>query len=144
MARVAIFVPVPYPDGWSESLNPWQLKGDNMQETLAALGRGIVKILISFLAGVGVGFLVFGILVYPRPEIWSRRDPPAELFVGIGSGALTTAFLLLILFWSSWRRKRLPGGQLDAGASPSAMAGEVDETTSPADARYGSVTNRRL
>jgi hypothetical protein len=80
-----------------------------MQEILASLGRGIVKVLISFLAGGGVGVLVFGILARGKSALWASSEPPPELFIGVGSGALTAAFLLLVLFWRSFRRARLEG-----------------------------------
>jgi hypothetical protein len=71
-----------------------------------ALGRGVIKILISGLLGVGVGMLVFGITTAGKPEIWEMRRAPGEMFIAIGAGLLSGSGMLLVLFLIPWLMKR--------------------------------------
>jgi len=75
-----------------------------------ALGRGIIKILISALVGFGVALLVIGISTSNRPEVWNRQGPPGELLMGIGAGLLSGGGTLLALFFLPWfiRRRAEP------------------------------------
>ena len=72
---------------------------------LIALGRGIVKILISTLVGFGVALLVIGITTAGKQDLW-RGPPPGELFMGIGAGLLSGGGTLLALFFLPWFLKR--------------------------------------
>jgi hypothetical protein len=102
-----------------------------MWEFWAAFGRGVVKLLVSLFAGVGVGFLTFGIIARDRPELWRSREPPNELFIGIGAGLLTTAVLLLLLFGVPWLLRRAPPGRWSAG--PGGGQEAVGEPGAPGD-----------
>ena len=73
-----------------------------MAEFWRALGRGFIKLLVSLLAGFGVGLLVIGNVSRDQPEFWEGRNPPAGLFLGIGAGLLTAAGLLILLFFVPW------------------------------------------
>jgi hypothetical protein len=70
-----------------------------MQEVLLAFGRGLIKVLISLMLGAGAGLVTFGYSAKDRPDLWWHRDPPAELFLGIGVGLLTAAAVMLALFF---------------------------------------------
>jgi hypothetical protein len=76
-----------------------------MREVLFALGGGLVKILVSLFIGGGVGLLTFGAFAMGKPEIWTRREPPGEFFLGLGSGLLTTGGLMFALFMLPWLRR---------------------------------------
>jgi hypothetical protein len=80
----------------------------DFKELLIALGRGIVKILISALVGFGVGLLLIGITTAGKPHIWETRGVPGELLIGIGSGLLAGGVMLLALFLIPWMMKRTP------------------------------------
>ncbi len=73
-----------------------------MGEFWQALGRGIIKLLVSLLAGFGVGLLVIGYAARRDPDFWRGREPPGGLFEGIGAGLLTTAGMLVLLFFIPW------------------------------------------
>jgi hypothetical protein len=66
--------------------------------TMAALGLGIVKLLISLFVGSGVGLLTFGLRTTDNSEIWMRSIPPASLFTALGAGLLSTALMMVLLF----------------------------------------------
>lgn len=70
-----------------------------MQELLAAFGRGVVKVVISLVFGVGVGLLSFGLAASGQEDIWHRGDPPGEMFLGVGAGLLTTGLTMVLLFF---------------------------------------------
>lgn len=72
---------------------------------LLALGRGIIKLLISTLVGFGVGLLVLGIATAGKQDLW-RGPPPGEIFMGIGAGLLSGGGTLLALFFIPWFSKR--------------------------------------
>jgi hypothetical protein len=69
-------------------------------------GRGLIKVVIAVLVGVGVGFIVFGATALDKPDIWRRRDPPADMFLGIGAGLLSGGGVMLGLFAPAWLRRR--------------------------------------
>jgi len=71
-----------------------------------AFGRGVIKVLISVLAGFGVGILVVGIATAGRPDVWQQRSPPGEVLMGIGAGLLAGGGTLLALFFLPWFMKR--------------------------------------
>lgn len=81
-------------------------RSNSVVDVARALGYGIVKVMISLIAGNGVGMLVFGLASRDRPEIMEFREPPPELFLSIGAGLLTSAALLVLLFFIPrlWRR----------------------------------------
>jgi len=79
-----------------------------MGEVLFALGRGIVKVLVSLFAAAGVGFLVFGLTTRNQPNLLKQGPPPAEIFLAMGAGALTGAVVLLVLFAIPSRKSRQP------------------------------------
>ncbi len=81
---------------------------NDFSDIVVGLGRGIVKILISGLVGVGVGMLVIGIVTAGRPQIWEMRQVPGEMFIGIGAGLLSGGAMLLLLFLVPWLFKRAP------------------------------------
>jgi hypothetical protein len=78
-----------------------------------ALGRGLIKLLVSLLAGTGVGFTVFGYFAKDDPDLWRHRDPPFGLFLAVGTGLLTVAGMLVVLFFVPWWLRKLgpPGNQ---------------------------------
>ena len=58
------------------------------------LGHGLIKLLVSLLAAIGVGFLVFAGAIVSDPGIWQARGhPPVGLFVAIAAGLFTAAVL---------------------------------------------------
>ncbi|MBI1914610.1 MAG: hypothetical protein HYS12_07715 [Planctomycetes bacterium] len=77
-----------------------------MREVLLALGRGLVKVLISLLIGTGAGMLALGIAGRDKPDLWQRgqRGPTPEVLLGIGVGLLTAGAVMAILFMFSRRR----------------------------------------
>lgn len=77
-----------------------------MNDVLRALGFGLVKLLIAVAAGVGTGLIVFGLRAEERPQILEGRLPPPEMFLSIGAGLLTTAALLLVMFFFPRRTPR--------------------------------------
>jgi hypothetical protein len=79
-----------------------------MCELLLALGRGVVKVLISVFVGTGVGLLTFGLSVKDKPEVWERRDPPGEMFLAVGAGLLSTGGLMTALFYLPRSRNTRP------------------------------------
>jgi hypothetical protein len=88
----------------------WSYAMNEFATILLALGRGIIKILISALVGFGVALLVIGISTSNRPEVWNRQGPPGELLMGIGAGLLSGGGTLLALFFLPWfiRRRAEP------------------------------------
>jgi hypothetical protein len=100
---------------------------------LLALGRGIIKILISALVGFGVALLVIGVTTSNRPEIWQMRGPPGELLMGIGAGLLSGGGTLLALFFLPWfiRRRAEPTfgeePSLTSRPAPRSMRYEADD-----------------
>ena len=70
-----------------------------MDRMLLALGRGIVKTLVSLFIGGGVGLLTFGIATRHMPDIWEHRTPPPGLFTAMGAGLLTTGAMMVLLFF---------------------------------------------
>ena len=81
-----------------------------MDRTLFALGRGIVKTLISLFIGSGVGLLTFGISTRDMPDLWEHRGPPPGLFTATGAGLLATGAMMVLLF-SLPRPSRVPVGK---------------------------------
>ena len=69
-----------------------------MQEMVLALGRGIVKTLISLFIGGGVGLLTFGVATRDMPDLWQHRGPPAGTFTALGAGLLATGAMRGLLF----------------------------------------------
>jgi len=115
-----------------------------------ALGRGIIKILISALVGFGVALLVIGISTSNRPEVWQRQGPPGELLMGIGAGLLSGGGTLLALFFLPWfiRRRAEPtfGEELPmARAAPRSMRYGADDVVptrpAPKPARHDAEEN---
>jgi len=82
-----------------------------MREVLLAFGRGLLKVVTSLCVGTGVGLVLIGYLTRGKDDIWSNRNPPAELFLAIGAWLLTAGGIMLLLFGLSWLRGRPP--QLD-------------------------------
>ena len=80
-----------------------------MQETVLALGRGVVKTLISLFIGSGVGLLTFGISTRDMPDLWEHRTPPPGLFTAMGAGLLTTGAMMVLLFFLPWPWKAPQG-----------------------------------
>jgi hypothetical protein len=75
-----------------------------MQDVLLALGRGLIKVLISLLVGAGAGLLTLGIAGRDKPDLWQRPGPQPEVLLGVGVGLLTAGVLMAILFLFSRRR----------------------------------------
>jgi hypothetical protein len=80
-----------------------------MQETLLALGRGIVKTLISLFIGSGVGLLTFGVSTRDMPDLWDHRGPPPGFFTAMGAGLLATGAMMVLMFALSRPRKAPEG-----------------------------------
>ena len=70
-----------------------------MNETLFALGRGIIKLFVSMFVGTGVGLLTFGLNARDIDTIWNRPGPPNEFFTAVGAGLLSTAIMMFLLFF---------------------------------------------
>jgi hypothetical protein len=79
-----------------------------MNEVMLAMGRAVVKILISLFAGAGIGLVTFGLTVRDTPDLWLRPGPPPGFFLALGMGLLTTAILMTILFYFPRPRKDSP------------------------------------
>jgi hypothetical protein len=69
-----------------------------MDGPLFALGRAIIKLIISLFVGGGVGLLTFGITTNDIPDLWRRDGPPSGFFTALGAGMLSSAFVMMILF----------------------------------------------
>ena len=76
-----------------------------MNDVLMAFGRGIVKVLISLFTGTGVGLVTFALAVPRTENIWLSPGPPAEFFLGLGTGLLTTAGMMAVLFFVPMPRR---------------------------------------
>jgi hypothetical protein len=79
-----------------------------MEAVLRALCWGLVRVLISVLAGVGMGLLLVGRSEADRPHGWPRYAPPPGAFEGIGVGLLLAALLLIVLFVVPWMFRPAP------------------------------------
>ena len=73
-----------------------------------AFGRGLIKLLVSLLAGFGFGLLVIGETARRDPDFWRGREPAGGLLTGIGAGLLTAAGMLVLLFFIPWWFRRSP------------------------------------
>lgn len=89
-----------------------------MVEVLYALGRGIIKVLISLVIGSGAGMLTFAIAAGSEQGMWTRPEPPMELFLAIGVGLLTFGALLMAFFFIGRRREALPPARPDTPPFP--------------------------
>lgn len=90
-----------------------------MVEVLYALGRGLIKVLISVVLGAGGGMLTFALAGADKSgDMWRRPEPPMELFLGIGVGLLVTGVLLMAFFFLGRRREALPPARPDASPFP--------------------------
>jgi hypothetical protein len=69
-----------------------------MENTMLALGRGLVKLIISLFVGGGVGLLTFGLTTNDVPDLWTRNYPPPGFFTALGAGLLSAAFVMTALF----------------------------------------------
>ena len=73
-----------------------------METILRALGWGSVRVLISGLAGVGLGLLLVGRGEVNKPASWPAYAPPPGALEGVGWGLLLAAGLLVLLFVLPW------------------------------------------
>jgi hypothetical protein len=80
-----------------------------MDETLRALGRGIVKTLMSLFVGGGVGLLTFGTTTKDVPDLWEHNGPPGAFFTALGAGMLTTGAMMVLLFFLPRLSQIAPG-----------------------------------
>ena len=80
-----------------------------MFDLLLALGRGVVKTLISVFVGAGVGLVTFGTSVEDAYHLWRQPGPPPEMFVAVGAGMLSAGAVMLVLFFVPRHVKSLPG-----------------------------------
>lgn len=71
-----------------------------MNETAVALGRGVVKTIISVFVGTGVGLVTFGCCVKDTEDIWLKPGPPPAFFLAVGAGLLSAGVLMLALFFT--------------------------------------------
>lgn len=69
-----------------------------MESLLRAFGWGCVRVLISALAGVGIGLLQAGQALTEKPADLPRYVPPPGLFEGVGYGLLVGGGMLFLLF----------------------------------------------
>lgn len=70
-----------------------------MNETLLALGRGVVKVLVSLFVGTGVGLVTFGAAVKDVHDVWRYDGPPPGLFMAVGTGMLVTGVTMGLMFF---------------------------------------------
>lgn len=81
-----------------------------MFSLLQELIRSVVKVIISFAAGGGVGLLAVGVLATMDPDRWEfhyidRHGPPfGPTLLAVGAGLLTTAVTMCALFFPTWWR----------------------------------------
>lgn len=96
----------------------------SMFTMLQALGRGVIKVLISLVAGGGVGVLSIGVLATMNPDLWEyhvldRHGPPfGPTLVSVGAAMLTTAVTLCALFFPTWWRSGSIGQWIHADEPP--------------------------
>ena len=88
-----------------------------MQGTVLALGRGVIKTLISLFIGSGVGLLTFGVATRDMPNFWEHRGPPPGFFTATGAGLLATGAMMVLLFflprlWKAPEGKGVPFDEL--------------------------------
>jgi hypothetical protein len=85
-----------------------------LRDTLLRFGRGVIKVLVSLLVGIGVGLLTFGITVRDIDSIWDRPGPPGEFFLATGAGLLSTGFVMALLFFVPrlWSAPEQAGGKV--------------------------------
>ena len=82
---------------------------------LSNFATSIIKVLGGVIAGVGAGFFAIGVFALRDPERWefaevNRRGPPfGPTLLAVGVGLLCTMFLLVVLFWRTWRRRAQEG-----------------------------------
>jgi hypothetical protein len=71
-----------------------------MNETLLALGRGVVKVLVSLFVGTGVGLVTFGAAIRDAGDVWRySSSPPPGLFLAVGTGMLVTGVTMGLMFF---------------------------------------------
>lgn len=90
-------------------------EGRGMNDSMiVALGRGVIKVLISAFIGTGVGLVTFGVSTRNRPDIWIQHNPPGEMFLAVGVGMLTTGVAMA----GAFILPRLAARQLSDTAKP--------------------------
>src|SRR6476620_1896252 len=102
------------------------------------LGRGLIKLLVSLLAAIGVGFLVFAGAVVSDPGIWEARNPPVGLFVAIAAGFITAAVLLAVFFLmpSRWNRPMSARAPMEDAQDIADFQAEFDAPDPHREIRY--------
>jgi hypothetical protein len=81
-----------------------------MFSLLQELIRSVVKVIISFAAGGGVGLLAVGVLATMDPDRWDfsyidHHGPPfGPTLLAVGAGLLTSAATMCALFFPTWWR----------------------------------------
>ena len=91
---------------------------------LQALGRGVIKVLISLAAGGGIGLLSVGVLATMNPDLWDyhtmdRHGPPfGPTLLSVGAGLLTAAVMLCALFFPTWWRTATTGQWMSSDEPP--------------------------
>jgi len=103
------------------------------------LGRGLIKLLVSLLAAIGVGFLVFAGAIVSDPGIWQARGhPPVGLFVAIAAGLFTAAVLLTIFFLipSRWNRPMSARAPIEGAGDMADFRAEFDAPDPHREMRY--------
>ena len=91
-------------------------------DTLAALGRGIIKVLLSLLLGLGSGLMMLGLATMGPSDAQRRWGPPGELSLGVGVGLLVAGCVMTAFFFAPTTAKKRD----DAGAKPESVKDWAD------------------
>jgi hypothetical protein len=89
-----------------------EILAGQLGRVLAGLVRGILKIVVSVVSGLGAGLLTIGIFALQQPAQWdyqaiAQAGPPlGPTALGAGVSLVTTQLLLLALFYRPWRRTK--------------------------------------
>jgi hypothetical protein len=73
-----------------------------LTEMLVGFVRGVVKVVISAVAGVGVGLVTMGNFAIQSGWDFQHEPPPGEIFFSVGAGLLTGAVLMAAQFSGPW------------------------------------------
>ena len=73
-----------------------------LTDMLVGFVRGVVKVVISAVAGVGVGLVTIGNFAIQSGWDFQHEPPPGEVFFSVGAGLLAGAILMAAQFHGPW------------------------------------------
>ena len=76
-----------------------------LTDMMVGFVRGVVKVFISAVAGVGVGLLTIGNFALQSGWDFRQEPPPGEVFFSVGAGLLTGAVLMAAQFSGPWAHR---------------------------------------